>query len=199
MEPKYTIESTLPVKMPQSLRLLFDSERCGLCLNPTGLQLPLPVWIIGQHSSYNSIGVDYFFGNCSYATQLSFFSMSSSNSLDTFDIGKAIQLYTRRWKLFLISIGIFLIAALIYLRYAVPQYASLAKIQILVDENSKTPELKLFSQANMMMPSNTLIDDEIEVLNSRSNFVEVAKNLGLNMKFSWREILETMNFMGTIR
>jgi len=107
----------------------------------------------------------------------------TANSLDSFDIGKVIKLYTRKWKWFLISLGVFLMAAIFYLRYAVPQYASLAKIQILLDENSKTPELNLFKDVNMLAANNSRMDDEIEVLNSRSNFVQVAKNLRLNISF----------------
>ncbi len=108
---------------------------------------------------------------------------ATENSFDKLDIGRIIKLYTRRWKWFLISLGSFLLIALIYLRYAVPKYASLAKIQILLDDNSKTPELSLFNDVNMLAANNSKMDDEIEVLNSRSNFVQVAKNLNLNISF----------------
>jgi capsular exopolysaccharide synthesis family protein len=122
---------------------------------------------------------------------------ATQNSLDKFDIGKTIQLYTRKWKWFLISLGAFFLIAIVYLRYAVPKYASLAKIQILLDDNSKSPELSLFKDVNRLAANNSLIDDEIEVLNSRSNFVQVAKNLNLNIGFFIKGNIRDTELYGT--
>lgn len=100
----------------------------------------------------------------------------------TFDISQIISAYTRHWKAILLSIVIAFILALIYLRYTVPKYASFAKIQLL-EEARANPELNLFQDLDFLMgANNTLVDDEIQILNSRTNFQEVAKNLNLNLK-----------------
>ncbi len=55
------------------------------------------------------------------------------------------------------------------------------KIQILEDQ-SATSELGAFRDLEMFTRGNTQVEDEIEILNSRSNMIEVARKLGLNLK-----------------
>lgn len=119
------------------------------------------------------------------------------NLQDTLDIGGILKLYTRNWKWFLVSLGTLLIIGLVYLRYTVPKYASLAKIQVLIDDNSKNPELDLFNQKSIMVGSKTKLDDELEKLNSRSNFVQTAKKLNLNIKFFVKGNIRDREFYGS--
>jgi len=103
----------------------------------------------------------------------------SSNSID---ISKIVASYTKHWKWFLLSIIIFAAGGLIYLRYAIPQFANAAKIQILED-NGSNPELSLFKDLNFLSGGGNKVEDELEILNSRTSFIEVAYQLGLNVKF----------------
>ncbi|MDT0539470.1 MULTISPECIES: GumC family protein [Croceitalea] len=103
----------------------------------------------------------------------------TSNSID---ISKIVASYTKHWKWFLLSIVIFVAGGLVYLRYAIPQFANAAKIQIL-EENGSNPELSLFKDLNFLSGGGNKVEDELEILNSRTSFIEVAYQLGLNVKF----------------
>ncbi|MBU2904307.1 polysaccharide biosynthesis tyrosine autokinase [Arenibacter algicola] len=109
-------------------------------------------------------------------------SLDSQNSTaENFDINEIISLYAKHWKWFVFS-GIIAIAmAFLYLRYTTPEYVAEAKIQIL-DENSSGAGLGLFQDLELLSGGNKAVADEIEIINSRSNFIEVVKTLGLNTK-----------------
>lgn len=110
-------------------------------------------------------------------------SLDSQNSTtENFDINEIISLYAKHWKWFVFS-GIITIAmAFLYLRYTTPEYVAEAKIQIL-DENSSGAGLGLFQDLDLLSGgANKEVTDEIEIIKSRSNFIEVVKTLGLNTK-----------------
>ena len=96
------------------------------------------------------------------------------------DLKEIIGAYTKHWKWFALSVFVALILAFVYLRYATPKYAAQAKIQI-VDEDNSSAGLDLFSELNLAGGANK-VEDEIQIINSRSNFIEVVKELGLNIK-----------------
>lgn len=97
------------------------------------------------------------------------------------DLAEIVKTYTKHWKWFLFSLIVAIVASQIYLRYTVQQYAAQAKIQIL-DENSSSPELGVFKDLNILSGAQSKIKDEIEIIKSRSNFIEVVNELGLNIK-----------------
>jgi len=65
----------------------------------------------------------------------------------------------------------------------VPQYAISSKVKILEDQNS-TSELGAFSDLGILGGARNNVDDEIESLNSRTNLIEVVKELGLNKRIT---------------
>lgn len=97
------------------------------------------------------------------------------------DLKKVIGVYTQQWKWFFITILLALVLAFLYIRYTVPEYAATAKIQIL-GENNSSSELAAFQDLNLLGGATSEVQDEIEILNSRSNFLAVIKKLGLNVK-----------------
>lgn len=103
---------------------------------------------------------------------------SSSNDIDLKDL---IAQYAKHWIWFLLSVIVAMIIAFIYIRYATPEYAATAKIQIIEDKNSAS-ELSVFSDLDFLGGGKNKVEDEIEIINSRSNFIEVTKNLGLNVR-----------------
>jgi len=103
-----------------------------------------------------------------------------SNSLDILEI---IKVYSKHWKWFLICSVFALILAFIYIRYSIPQYSSQAKIEILEDKGS-SPELSVFNDLDLFSSSQNKIEDEIQIINSRSSFIELVKELGINIKVS---------------
>ncbi|WP_339709507.1 polysaccharide biosynthesis tyrosine autokinase [uncultured Kriegella sp.] len=106
---------------------------------------------------------------------------SPSFSNNDIDLKDTIKTYTKHWKWFVLSVLFALVLAFLYIRYTTPEYAAKAKIQILEDKNSGS-ELSAFSDLNILGTPKNKVEDEIEILNSRSNFIEVVKDLKLNVK-----------------
>lgn len=100
---------------------------------------------------------------------------------ESLDIKEIISTYSRQWKWFLASLVIFISLALVYLRYTTPEYLAQAKIQIL-DEQGSGGGIDLFKELDIMSGGKTQVEDEIEIINSRSNFIEVTRDLGLNTR-----------------
>lgn len=107
--------------------------------------------------------------------------MNKHNSTNTTELKEILSIYTKQWKWFLLSVIISIGIAFINIRYKVPEYAAVAKIQILEDKNAGSG-IDLFQELNMFSGGKNNVQDEIELLNSRSNFIEVVKELGLNTK-----------------
>lgn len=108
---------------------------------------------------------------------------SQNSTSDSFDLKEVILSYLKHWKWFVVSAILLLILASIYIRYTPSQYAALAKIQILEDENSSS-SLSAFSDLDVLGGAKNKVIDEIELVGSRSNFIEVVKELKLNTKIS---------------
>ncbi|MEP3374523.1 MAG: polysaccharide biosynthesis tyrosine autokinase [Maribacter dokdonensis] len=100
------------------------------------------------------------------------------------NIGDLLKVYTRKWNWFLIGTTIAILLATVYLRYVTPQYAGQAKIHIIEEQNASS-ELAAFSDLDILgVGGKNKVEDEIEVLNSRSNFIEVIKQLKLNIRYN---------------
>src|SRR5690554_4134887 len=92
-----------------------------------------------------------------------------------------VRPYLKNWKWFVIAVIVALILGVLKIRYSVPEYALQAKIQIL-DDQSSASELDVFRDLNIFGGGGNRVQDEIEALNSRSNLIQVVKQLGLNKK-----------------
>lgn len=99
------------------------------------------------------------------------------------DIKDIILEYLKYWYWFLLSILVFMALAYVYNRYATPMYEVNSKIQI-VEEKGTSPEMSVFKDLDFLGGKQSEVEDEIEVLNSRSNFIEVVKNLKCNISFT---------------
>lgn len=108
---------------------------------------------------------------------------TESASSTTADLKEVISSYTKHWKWFIISAALMLIMASIYIRYTPAQYAAVAKIQILEDENTSS-SLSAFSDLDVLGGGKNKVIDEIELIGSRSNFIDVVKELKLNTRIS---------------
>ncbi|MHA7831056.1 MAG: GumC family protein [Flagellimonas sp.] len=106
--------------------------------------------------------------------------LASSNS--ELDFKEIISTYLKKWKWFALGAFIAVILAHIYLRYAVPEYMASAKIQIL-EESGATSELSVLEDLNIFSGGKTKIDDEIDILNARSNYINLVKELKLNVRY----------------
>lgn len=98
------------------------------------------------------------------------------------DIKDILTGYLKYWYWFLLSVFSFVALAYLYNRYATPKYEVSSKIQIL-EEKGASPEMSVFKDLDFLGGKQSEVEDEIEVLNSRSNFIEVVKNLKVNLTF----------------
>ncbi|WP_273276739.1 GumC family protein [Maribacter polysiphoniae] len=97
------------------------------------------------------------------------------------DIKEVLKPYLRNWKWFVVTVIIAIFLGILKIRYSIPQYEIQTKIQILEDKGA-TSELDVFRDLGVFGGGGSNIGDEIELLNSRSNLIEVVKELGLNKK-----------------
>lgn len=108
-------------------------------------------------------------------------SYNLNNSNDKFDLGTFIKPFIRNWKWFLLCLIVCFTLAYLNLRYTVPQYAAQGKIQIIDDKSSS--ELGVFQDlGSLTNANNNLVQDEIQVIKSRSNLIQVVKELQLNKR-----------------
>ncbi|MBL4879782.1 MAG: polysaccharide biosynthesis tyrosine autokinase [Oleispira sp.] len=102
-------------------------------------------------------------------------------SQENLDYRELLKPYLKRWKWFVVTGLTAVLLGFIYIRYAVPQYAVQAKIQVLEDEKGSS-QLNVFKDLDVFGGVGNQIDDEIEILTSRSNLIALVKELGLNVK-----------------
>jgi tyrosine-protein kinase Etk/Wzc len=98
------------------------------------------------------------------------------------DIKDILNGYLKYWYWFILSVFFFVGLGYIYNRYATPTYEISSKIQIL-EEKGSSPEMAVFKDLDFLGGKQSEVEDEIEVLNSRSNFIEVVKQLKVNLIF----------------
>lgn len=97
------------------------------------------------------------------------------------DYKELLKPYLKNWKWFLLSVIIIVFLGILNIRYSIPQYAIQAKIQILEDQNSAS-EIGVFNDLDLFGAGRSNVQDEIQLLNSRSNLIEIVKDLSLNTK-----------------
>lgn len=108
--------------------------------------------------------------------------LSSNPKGNGLDYQAMLRPYFRSWKWLGASCLFAIMMALVYLRYATPEYEVKSKIQIILEQNSAS-ELSAFQDLGILSgEGNAKIEDEIEILNSRTNFIGLVKKLGLNVK-----------------
>lgn len=97
------------------------------------------------------------------------------------DYSELLKPYIKNWKWFFICGTIALFLGFLKIRYTIPEYSIKSKILILEEQNSRS-ELDVFKDLDFLGNVGSNVEDEIEILNSRSNLIEIVKRLGLNKK-----------------
>ena len=98
---------------------------------------------------------------------------------ETVNVREILGRYLRYWKLFLFFLLLSFALAAVYLRFSIPIYSSTATILVNEEEGGiNASELSVFEDMGLMGGSVNL-ENEIEVLKSRTLLAEVAKNLSL--------------------
>ncbi|WP_168796647.1 GumC family protein [Cognatitamlana onchidii] len=100
---------------------------------------------------------------------------------ERFDLKKSILLYLKHWKWFVFSILFCFALGYLKERYTTPLYSATAKILLLDNENnsgnSVLKDLSILSEQD-----NSQVEDEIQVIRSRSFMRNIVKKLNLNVQ-----------------
>ncbi|MCF7568658.1 polysaccharide biosynthesis tyrosine autokinase [Sabulilitoribacter arenilitoris] len=108
--------------------------------------------------------------------------LSNDNSEDfNFNLKKTLSVYLKQWKWFVLSLLISFVLTYISLRYTTPKYLAVAKIMLLDDKDNSAGALKdlsIFSEKE-----DAMVEDEIEVIKSRSFLRNIVKELTLNVRY----------------
>lgn len=96
-----------------------------------------------------------------------------------------LDAYLVHWKWFVISVVLCVALAFVYLRYATPQYSVSATIMIKDDKKGgmMNSELSAFQDIGLFGNMTNSVDNEMEVLRSRTLMENVVKKLGLNIVY----------------
>ena len=95
-----------------------------------------------------------------------------------------LELYLSKWKYILLFLIISVGCAYLYLRYATYEYITTASIQIQEDKkSSQLSELSALQNYGLFSTNFGKIEDEAQILKSRTLIEQVVKELKLNMSF----------------
>ncbi|MFD0988671.1 GumC family protein [Mariniflexile jejuense] len=108
--------------------------------------------------------------------------LSKLNTSNPFNLKKAASIYLKRWFWFVLSVLICLALAFTKLRYTAPSYLATAKIMLLSDTDSSSPDAIFKDLPFFAEKEDAKVEDEIEVIMSRDFFQSVAKELQLNIQ-----------------
>ena len=95
------------------------------------------------------------------------------------DIATSLRPYLKNWKWLAVGLAVGIGLAIFNLRYAVPMFSSEATIKVL-EEKGGGSELSVLQDLDILGSSSSEIEDEVRILSSRSNFIELVKRLKLN-------------------
>lgn len=108
--------------------------------------------------------------------------MSEDDQKEDFDLRMVLEKYLIHWQWFILGAFLCLTLAYVYLRYATPQYQ--ASTTILVKDEKKggmLSELSAFSDLGLGSALKSNVDNEIEILKSRTLVESTIKALKLNV------------------
>lgn len=114
---------------------------------------------------------------------------------EDFNLRDAIERYLGYWKWFVLAICLCLTLSYVYLRYTIPQYQ--ASTTILVKDEKKggmLSELSAFSDMGLGSGMKSNLDNEVEILKSRTLVERTVKKLKLNVS-----LVEKGNVINTER
>ena len=103
--------------------------------------------------------------------------MTQKNNYSNQDTINFLEKFLKQWKYILLSLVVFITLAVLYLRYATYQYEAVATIKHKDNSNAENPNRLNDMQYNgIFMRNSNLIDDEIEVLQSRLLIDKIIKD-----------------------
>lgn len=110
-----------------------------------------------------------------------------SNKHEDFSLYVREQLfkYLKHWKWFVLGVFLCFTLAKLYLRYAIPEYKATTTVLIKGEDLGGTPpELAAFEDLGIISGGKSNLDDEMEVLKSRSLIEKTIKAGGFNVSYA---------------
>jgi tyrosine-protein kinase Etk/Wzc len=107
---------------------------------------------------------------------------SEENQEEDFNLRDTLERYLDNWQWFVLAVCLSITMAFVYLRYSTPQYQ--ASTTILVKDDKKggiISELSAFSDLGLGGGVKSNLDNEIEILKSRTLVGRTVKKLGLHI------------------
>lgn len=102
---------------------------------------------------------------------------------ESFDSKKVFRKYLKKWPWFVFSISIFILSALIYLRYSVSQYESTTTLKFDKKQSDISSALADLDNLGIGLGNTDELKSEVAVIRSRPILLEVVKNLDLNVQY----------------
>jgi capsular exopolysaccharide synthesis family protein len=100
------------------------------------------------------------------------------------ELRNTLDLYVSRWKYIVLGLIIALLLAFLYLRYTTYEYNTTASIKIQEDKKSgQLNEIAALQSLGVFSSDFGKIEDEAQILKSRTLIEQVVKDLKLNMSF----------------
>ncbi|MHA7057482.1 GumC family protein [Aquimarina sp. M1] len=113
----------------------------------------------------------------------------------SFNFREEILKYVKKWYWFLLSISIFGTLAYLHIRYTIPQFNVSGTILISQEESVSESELSAFKDLGLLDDSKNKIENEIQIIKSRTLLTNVVNNLKLNVQyFTKGRVLEVENY-----
>ncbi|QBA22742.1 polysaccharide biosynthesis tyrosine autokinase [Chryseobacterium indologenes] len=104
-------------------------------------------------------------------------------SEESLDFRKIIGKYLSKWPWFIASLLLFVIAAFIYLRYAIPQYQSTTTLKFDKKQSDLTGALIDLDNLGLGLGNADELKSEVAVVSSRPILLKVVENLNLNVQY----------------
>ncbi|QBA63902.1 GumC family protein [Muriicola soli] len=106
---------------------------------------------------------------------------TTERNSESFDFKEYLRKYTRHWKWILLSVLICLGIAFLVMRYDIPEY--LAQASIRIKDSDSSSQLNVFQDLDVFANQDqSIVEDEILILKSRSYLKEVVRRLSLNRR-----------------
>ncbi len=119
------------------------------------------------------------------------------NDENNFSLQKELYKYLVHWKWFLVTVFLCLIMAVFYLKKTVSVYNTTATILIKdSDEGRGLSELAAFEDLSSLSGGNNDIDDEVDIIKSKTLISKVIQKLSLNITQTTQKGLKVVDIYG---
>ena len=120
---------------------------------------------------------------------------TENHNQTNFNFKEEIEKYVKHWKWFLLGLFLALLSAFLYLRYTIASYKAVCTILVKDDrKGNMASELSAFSDLGLMSNIKNNVDNEIEVVKSRTLVESTVRELELNISYltqgrvKWEEL-----------